>query len=122
MSTQTPLLLEKRTMPYLPMFLNVFVLTILGLAAYTYIYLHGFSSLLVWGVFGAKMSLAGAMLALQLLSINKTKLMIQSIPSLELNKPAYYQTVFIFVIFAVNVVLQSLSRVLFTDLRNTIDT
>lgn len=104
------------------MFLNVFVLTILGLAAYTYIYLHGFSSLLVWGVFGAKMSLAGAMLALQLLSINKTKLMIQSIPSLELNKPAYYQTVFIFVIFAVNVVLQSLSRVLFTDLRNTIDT
>lgn len=34
----------------------------------------------------------------------------------------YYQTVFIFVIFSINVVLQSLSRVLFTDLKATINT
>ncbi len=48
--------------------------------------------------------------------------MIENIPSLEFNKPVYYQTVFIFVIFSVNVVLQSLSRVLFTDLKTTINT
>jgi len=48
--------------------------------------------------------------------------MILSIEGLEFNKPVYYETIFIFAIFAVNVILQSLSRVLFTDLRNTIDT
>ena len=48
--------------------------------------------------------------------------MILSIAGLELNKPVYFETLFIFVIFSVNVVLQSLSRVLFTDLKSTIDT
>lgn len=48
--------------------------------------------------------------------------MIFDIPDLEFNKPVYYETIFIFAIFAVNVVLQSLSRVLFVDLRNTINT
>jgi len=62
------------------------------------------------------------MLTLQILSVNKTKKMIFSIAGLEFNKPVYYETIFIFVIFAFNVILQSLSRVLFTDLRNTIDT
>jgi hypothetical protein len=98
------------------------VLSVLVLAAYGYIYLHGMSEFLIWGVFLAKLFLAGAMLTLQIVSVNKTKKIILTIPSLDFNKPVYYETIFIFVIFAVNVVLQSLSRVLFTDLRNTINT
>lgn len=68
------------------------------------------------------MLLAFGMMALQIVSVNKTKSMIKSIPGLDFNVFVYNQTIFIFVIFATNAILQSLSRVLFTDLKNTIDT
>ena len=121
-STQTPLLLEKRSLKYAPLLLNLFVIAVLVLAAYAYIYLHGMAIILVWSVFLVKFFFACLILALQILSVKKTKQMILSIPGLEFNKPVHYETVFIFFIFAINVVLQSLSRVLFTDLKNTINT
>lgn len=116
MWTQTPLLLEKSVYKYAPPLLNLLVLAALVASAYAYIYLQGLAIILVWSAFLVKLFFAALMLALQLYSVNKIKTLIGKINGLELNKTIYYETVFIFVIFSVNVVLQALTRVLFTDL------
>jgi len=59
---------------------------------------------LVWFVFSGKTFLAFAILTVQILSLIKTKRMVLNTPDLQLNRPVYFQTLFIFVFFAVNVV------------------
>jgi len=59
---------------------------------------------LVWFVFSGKTFLAFAILTVQILSLLKTKRMVLNTPDIQLNRPVYFQTLFIFVFFAVNVV------------------
>ena len=85
-STQTPLLLDKSTLQWCPMAMNILVLSVLGFCFYGYIYVTQAAAFLVWIVFTGKTFLAFSMLSVQVLSVTKIKRMILAIQDLEINK------------------------------------
>ena len=78
-STQTPLLLDKSTLQWCPMAMNVLVLIVLGFCFYGYIFVTQAAAFLVWIVFTGKTFLAFSMLSVQVLSVTKIKRMILAI-------------------------------------------
>jgi len=100
--------------------MNILVLIVLGFCFYGYIFVTQAAAFLVWIVFIGKTFLSFSMLSVQVLSVTKIKRLILAIQDLEINKPVWHQTLFIFVFFALNVVFQSLSTVLFDHFGKTI--
>ena len=106
-ATQIPLLRENNKFGYFPTLLMLLIVGTLTISIYAGFFINVNSAFLRWIAFLTRNSLALTILTVQLITLRSIRKMICEVPDIELNKKTYYETMFIFLFFAINVPLRS---------------
>lgn len=111
MATQIPLLRPTQKFQWLPSLLNLIIAGILTFFIYMAIFYHNptFRAKFKWASLVVKCLLAMVILTVQIISLRSIRHLIEAVPDLVVQFRTYYETMFIFAFFAVNVVLESLT-------------
>ena len=106
-ATQIPLLRSTNKFGYFPTLLMLLIVGTLTFSVYAGFFINAETGVLVWIAFLTRNSLAFMILTVQLMTLYSIKSMINRVPDIELNKKTFYETMFIFLFFAINVPLRS---------------
>ena len=112
-ATQIPLLRAQAKFGWFPYLLYILIAAVCTFFVYAGFYIDNATRSLVWTSFFARVFLAVAILTVQIITLRSIRDLIEAVNDLQVDNKIYYETMFIFSFFAVNVMISAFVTLLY---------